>query len=263
MLEALQLDCKRESDRIVQFIRQRVSEAGYERAVVGLSGGIDSALTACLCAAALGPRNVRGMVLPYKSSNPNSERDALLQADALGIDVERFDITDMVAPFVRHYPDLTPRRKGNIMARSRMIALFDQSVAFRALVAGTSNRTELLLGYFTIYGDGASSFEPIAHLYKCQVRALSRHVGVVRAIIDKAPSADLWQGQTDEAELGFTYDEADAILYLNTERGLSVPQIVDQGYDAPVVEAVLYRMRSTAFKRQPVPCLPTEEGHTV
>ncbi len=257
MLEGLQLDCARESERIVTFIRNYVDRAGFGRVVVGLSGGIDSALTACVCAAALGPRNVRAMILPYKTSNPDSEGHARLQAEALGIDIERFEITDMVEPFVQHYPDISDRRKGNIMARSRMIALFDQSVAYDALVAGTSNRTELLLGYFTLFGDGAASFEPLAHLYKCQVRALSRHMGVIRAIIDKQPSADLWRGQTDEGELGFTYDEADAVLYLNTEQGLSSSQIADHGIEPAVIQSVLHRMRSTAFKRSPVPCLRT------
>jgi NAD+ synthase len=148
------------------------------------------------------------------------------------------------------FPDVDVRRKGNIMARCRMIALFDQSAAFGGLVAGTSNRTETLLGYFTMHGDGAAALKPIAHLYKCQVRQLSRHVGVPDEIILKAPSADLWEGQTDEGELGFSYDEADQILYLLTEAKLTAAQAAARGFPLATVEAIQRRWQSTEFKRR-------------
>jgi len=258
MLYELEIDCARECDRIVTFTRGVLAEAGYSRLVVNLSGGLDSALTAALSVRAVGRENVRAMILPYRTSNPSSEAHAVAQAEELGIRYDRFDITPLVEPFVARYPDIDDRRKGNIMARARMIVLFDQAAAFHALAAGTSNRTELLLGYFTIFGDGAASFEPIGHLYKCQVRALARHVGVIRDILEKAPSADLWQGQTDEAELGFSYAEADAILYLLTERHESPESIVARGYERTVVDAIIARMRATEFKRRPVPILSAE-----
>lgn len=263
MLPALQLDCRRESARIVAFIRQVLAKAGYSRLVVGLSGGVDSSLAASLSVQAVGPENVRGMLLPYQTSNPDSEAHARAMAEQLGVSCERFEITDMVNSLVAHYPEMDDRRKGNVMARCRMIALFDQSVQFGGLVAGTSNRTELLLGYFTIHGDGAASLEPIGHLYKCQVRALARHLGVPRAIIEKAPSADLWRGQTDEGELGFTYDEADQILHLLTERGLTADQVAARGLDLQTIAAIRHRMGVTEFKRRLAPVLSVEGRATL
>jgi len=258
MLSELQLDCQRERARIVAFIRQVLANAGYYRVVVGVSGGIDSALTTVLCVEALGAENVRAMILPYETSNPDSEGHARMLIDSLGISFTRFEITDMVRPLIARYPDMSDRRKGNIMARCRMIALFDQSMLFHALVAGTSNCTELLLGYFTLHGDGAASFEPIGHLYKCQVRALARHLGVPEPILAKAPSADLWKGQTDEGELGFTYDEADQILYLATECGLTVEEMVARGFEGQTVGAIVGHMEATAFKRCMPPMLRVE-----
>ena len=256
MLEELQLEPERERVRIVGFIQEYLAQAGCSRLVMGLSGGIDSALTARLCVDALGRAGVFAMMLPHRSSNPESEAHARLVIDQLGISYERFDISEMVQPLLDRYPGMDDRRRGNIMARCRMIALFDQSGLRRGFVAGTSNRTELLLGYFTIYGDGAASLEPIGHLYKCQVRSLARHVEIPDAIIDKAPSADLWAGQTDEGELGFTYDEADQILCLLTERGLDEGGMIDRGFAPQTVRAVAGRMRGTAFKR----CMPPSLG---
>ena len=263
MPKGLILDCERERARIVAFIRDQLAAAGYSRVVLGLSGGVDSALVAALCVEAIGAENVRATVMPYRTSTPESEEHALVQARTLGLRLFRFEITDVVQPFIAADSAIDDRRKGNLMARARMMALFDQSMASRGLVAGTSNRTEYLLGYFTIFGDGAASFEPLWHLYKCQVRAMARHVGVLDAILDKAPSADLWAGQTDEGDLGFTYDEADAVLYLATERGLPAPEVAARGYRLDVVEAVLRRMRSTEFKRLPLPSLSTDGRHTL
>jgi len=262
MLRGLELDCERERARIVAFIREQSSTAGYSRVVMNLSGGVDSALVAVLCVQAVGAANVRALFLPHRTTNPESEQHAMAQARALGLQVQRFDITPVVEPFIAADPAIDERRIGNLMARARMMALFDQSAAFRGLAAGTSNRTEYLLGYFTLFGDGAASFEPLWHLYKQQVRALARHVGVLEPIIAKAPSADLWAGQTDEGELGFTYDDADAILYLATERGLPPPEIAARGYSLAVVDAVLRRMKATEFKRSPLPSLSTAGRHT-
>ena len=255
MLEPLQLDTAREAARIVSFLREQLALAGCSRMVVGLSGGVDSALVAALGVQAVGQGNVRGMILPHETSNPESEAHACMVAERLGITCERFDITRMVRPLLKRYPDMDARRKGNIMARARMIVLYDQSALVGGLVVGTSNRTETLLGYFTLHGDGAASLKPIAHLYKCQVRALAQCMGVPQVIIAKAPSADLWQGQTDEGELGFTYDEADQVLYLLTERRLGVDEIVALGFASRTVEAIARRMEATAFKRRQPPAL--------
>lgn len=262
MLKGLTLDCERERARIVAFIRDQLAAAGYSRVVLGLSGGLDSALTAALCVQALGAANVHAVTMPHRTSNPESELHATAQARALGLDPLRFDITGVVEPYLAD-PSITDLRRGNLMARARMMTLFDQAAALRALVAGTSNRTEYLLGYFTMFGDAAASFEPLMHLYKCQVRALSRHVGVLEVIVNKAPSADLWPGQTDEGELGYTYAEADAILYLLTERALPPPEVAARGYALATVEAVQRKMRSTAFKRVPPPFLSIDGRHAL
>ena len=251
----LVLDAERESARIVSFIQDYCARAGFGRAVLNLSGGVDSALVASLCARALGSENVLALILPYETSSPQSEAHARMVVQATGIRCAKYDITPMVKALVDHFADMDGRRRGNVMARCRMIYLYDQSVAFDALPMGTSNRTETLLGYFTLHGDGAAAVEPIAHLYKCQVRALSQYLGVPQAILDKAPSADLWAGQTDEGELGFTYDEADAVLYMVTERGLDENGIVSSGLPRGTVQAIIRRMRATRFKRLPPPDL--------
>jgi NAD+ synthase len=179
--------------------------------------------------------------------------------DKLGIPFARFEITEMVEPLFQRYPVINKTRRGNAMARCRMLILYDHTEEFGGLVLGTTNRTEWLLGYFTIHGDGAAAIEPVAHLYKCQVRSLAAYVGVPDYIIEKAPSADLWAGQTDEKELGFTYDAADQILYLLTEHDLSAEAVSARGFDSKVVQAVKRHMESTAFKRSLPPMLST--GH--
>jgi NAD+ synthase len=251
----LQMDCARETDRIVAFIRQTLSEAHCSRLVLGLSGGIDSGLVAALGARAVGAANVMGVLMPYCTSNPSSKNHGMLVADWLEMPRDCFEITGMVEPLITAFPALNARRLGNIMARCRMIVLFDQSVQFGGLVAGTGNRTETLLGYFTMHGDGAAALKPIAHLYKHQVRQLAQYLGVPQAIIDKAPSADLWQGQTDEGELGFTYAQADEVLYLISECRWSAEQVAASHVDLPLVHAIQKRMADTAFKRQTPPAL--------
>ncbi len=258
MIPSLQLDCPRECDRIVAFMRGRLDEAGFDRLVLGMSGGIDSALVGALAARAIGPENVHAIVMPHRTSNPESAAHALLVNEWLGLSWECCDISPMVDAMAAGDPTMDDRRKGNVMARSRMMVLFDRAAKLGALVAGTSNRTETLLGYFTIFGDGACSLKPIAHLYKCQVRALAGHMGVPGAILRKAPSADLWQGQTDEGDLGFTYDEADRILYLLTELGQDEASIVARGYAIETVQAIQRRMRLSAFKLCQPPALSVE-----
>jgi NAD+ synthase len=251
MLDALGLDVQREQQRIAAFIREQMASTSLSHTVVGLSGGVDSSLTAALCVDALGADKVIGMFLPYRTSNPESEAHGRLVAEWLGVTTKHFEITDMVRPLLEARPDISPQRLGNVMARCRMIVLFDESAASDGLVVGTSNRTEWLLGYFTLGGDNMAAFEPLGHLYKCQVRQLAAHMGMPEPIITKAPSADLWPGQTDEGELGFSYDDADAVLYLLTERGMAPEEIAAQlDLEPAVVQEIERQMRNTAFKRR-------------
>ena len=263
-LTPLQLNTTLARRMIVDFIHVELTRVGFTRGILGLSGGIDSSLVAFLAAEALGAENVLGMILPYRTSNPESRADAELVARQLDIQTRVIEITPMVEPYLAHLStalastDAQPsaqddRRRGNVMARARMIVLYDQSEEWRALVLGTSNKTETLLGYTTLFGDNAAAIQPIADLYKSQVRQLARVVGVPERIIAKAPSADLWQGQTDEGELGFTYDEADAILYRLVDERRRVNDVIAEGFDARVVQRIVELMRRNHFKRVPPP----------
>src|SRR5690606_26315303 len=196
------------------FIHSEITRVGLSRAVIGLSGGLDSALSCFLAVEALGPENVLAVRMPYRTSSPQSLEHAQLVIDQLGVQSITVDITPMVEPLFERFPDVSPHRRGNVMARERMIILYDQSEAFGGLVVGTGNKTEILLGYTTLYGDSASALNPLGDLYKTQVRQLARAVGVPEVIIEKAPSADLIIGQTDEGDLGYTYAEVDKLLYL-------------------------------------------------
>jgi len=235
------------------FIESEVTRAGFSRAVIGLSGGIDSALSCVLAVEALGPENVLAVKLPYKSSNPDSSAHAELLIDQLGIPDKTIEITELVEPLFDRNPDMTKLRRGNVMARERMIVLYDQSEVFKGLVIGTSNKTEILLGYSTQFGDAASAINPIGDLYKTQVRQLARAMDIPPVIIDKAPSADLWVGQTDEDELGFTYEEADCILYLLVDQRYSPQECEEAGFDKKLVEMILRRVQRTQYKRMQPP----------
>jgi NAD+ synthase len=217
--------------------------------VFGLSGGIDSALAAYLAAEALGPENLFAVMMPYQSSSPASLADARLVVDALGLPHDVVEITPMVDPLFARFPDISAARKGNVMARQRMIVLFDQSLARGALVLGTSNKTEFLLGYTTWYGDSAASIQPIGDLYKTQVRALSRALGVPQPILDKHPSADLWPGQTDETELGISYDEVDQVLYLLVDERMDAARVIDLGFSETLVTRVQRLVKNMQYKR--------------
>ncbi|HEX3053675.1 MAG TPA: NAD+ synthase [Aggregatilineaceae bacterium] len=234
---------------LVLFLRDAVTKVGFKKAVLGLSGGIDSALSAYLVAEALGPENVLAVRMPYKSSSQGSLDDAQAVIDALGIQSDTIEITPMVDPLIARFPDMSAMRKGNIMARTRMVALYDQSAAFNGLVIGTSNKTETLLGYTTIYGDNAAAVQPIADLYKTQVRQLSRALGMPEQLISKAPSADLWEGQTDEGELGYTYEMADQALYLLVDERYSVDEVVAEGFERSFVERIWRQVRLNHYKR--------------
>jgi NAD+ synthase len=231
------------------FLRSEITRVGYGRAVLNLSGGIDSALACYLAAEALGPENVLALRLPYRTSSKDSLDHAQMVIDALGVQSITLEITEMVDPLFARFPEANPVRRGNAMARARMIVLYDQSEAFRALPVGTGNKTEILLGYTTLYGDSANALNPIGDLYKTQVRQLSRALGIPEAIVVKAPSADLWTGQTDEGELGFTYEEVDKLLYLLVDQRYRPQECVEAGFEPGFVNRVVERVRRNQFKR--------------
>lgn len=231
------------------FIKSEITRAGFSRAVIGLSGGIDSALSCALAAEALGPQNVLAVRMPYKASSRDSLDHAQLLIDQLGVQSETIEITDMVDPLIARDADMSKVRKGNIMARARMIVLYDRSEDFKGLVIGTSNKTEILLGYTTLWGDMASALNPIGDLYKTQVRQLSSALNLPAPILDKAPSADLWAGQTDETDLGFTYEAADRLLYLLVDQRYLPADCIEAGFDQTLVEKIVARIRRFQFKR--------------
>jgi NAD+ synthase len=235
------------------FIKTEVTRTGLSRAVIGLSGGIDSALSCVLAVEALGKENVLAVRMPYKASSQGSLDHAQLLIDQLGIPSKTIEITDMVEPLFKLDSEMSNMRKGNVMARERMIILYDQSEVFKGLVIGTSNKTEILLGYSTMYGDAASAMNPIGDLYKTQIRQLSRAMNIPSPIIDKAPSADLWTDQTDEKELGFTYADVDKLLYLLIDQRYSPQEVIEAGFDEKFVQAVTMRVRRYQYKRMQPP----------
>jgi len=235
---------------LVGFIQNEVRKVGFERVVVGLSGGVDSSLVATLAAQALGPKNVLGVIMPYKTSDPKSRSDALEVIRQLGIEHLEIDITPQIDAYFERFPDGDQRRRGNKMARERKSIEYDQSSAWRALVIGTSNKTELLLGYGTIYGDMVSAINPIGDLYKTQVWQLADALGVPTAIVQKAPSADLWAGQSDETELGFQYRMIDQLLYYLVERRYSLEELKRQGFDEAFITEIMRRIRENQYKRR-------------
>ena len=231
------------------FIQSEVTRMGFSHALINLSGGIDSALSCMLAAEALGAENFLALRLPYKTSSADSLEHAQMVIDATGVQSLTIPITEMVDPLIQRFPDMNSMRKGNIMARVRMIVLYDQSVVFNGLGIGTGNKTEILLGYTTLYGDSACALNPIGDLYKTQVRQLSRALGVPEAIIQKPPTADLWIGQTDEGELGYTYAEVDQLLYLLIDQRYTPEECVEAGFAEPFVHSVVERVRRNQFKR--------------
>jgi NAD+ synthase len=235
---------------LVAFLRDEVRKVGLGRVVVGLSGGVDSSLSAFLAAEALGRENVLGVCMPYRTSSLDSLADAATVIDALGIPSLSVDITRQVDAYFQLFPDADNRRRGNKMARERMTVLYDQSARWQALVLGTSNKTELLLGYGTLHGDMASAVNPLGDLYKTQVWALAEAVGVPEAVIRKQPSADLFQGQTDEADLGFAYREVDRLLYLMVDERYSTAELEAAGFAGDFVRRVSDLVRNSQFKRR-------------
>jgi NAD+ synthase len=238
---------------IAEFIRGQLRQAGFERLVLGLSGGIDSGLVAYLAAEAIGAPNLLCVLMPYRTSSPASRADAEEVVRRLGCASELVDISPMVDAFFASDPDASALRRGNFMARQRMAVLYDRSVTWGGLVVGTGNKTESLIGYTTIFGDNACAFNPIGDLYKSQVRQVAAAMDVPEAIISKAPSADLWPGQTDEAEADISYPLLDRLLFWRIDKRRSIDELVAMGFERALVERVDRMIATSEFKRQVPP----------
>lgn len=236
---------------LVDFIRDQIHNAGFSKAVIGLSGGVDSAVSAFLSVEALGKENVRAILMPYTTSSPESQLDASSVVKALGINSEVVDVTPMVDPLISASKIVDNVRRGNVMARMRMIVLYDCSLRDNALVVGTSNKTETMLGYGTLFGDTACALNPLGDLYKTQVWQLAESLGVPRKIIDKKPSADLWQNQTDEGELGFLYKDVDRLLYYMIDERRRDDELAKMDFAKEFIDRVKKRVRQNQFKRRP------------
>ena len=235
---------------LVRFIRNEIERTGFRRAVLGLSGGIDSSAVAYLTVRALGPDNVLAVTMPYKTSSDETRRDSRVVIAALGLQTIDVPITPQIDAYLATVGNVSQMRVANKCARERMTILYDQSVAFEGLVVGTSNKTELLLGYSTQFGDLASAINPIGDLYKTQLRQLAAHLGLPAAIMSKAPSGDLWVGQTDEGELGFSYDQVDRLLFLFVDRRWQPAQLGRAGFDSEFIDRVLRMIRRNQYKRR-------------
>ncbi len=232
------------------FIHDETLRAGKKRVVVGLSGGIDSALSATLARRALGEDGVIGILMPYRSSDPSGVKDAGALARKLGIRTELLDVTPMVDAYFSSRPRASRVRRGNKMARERMSILYDRSAVHEALVLGTSNKTELLLGYGTIHGDMASSINPIGDLYKTQVRQMARHLKIPASIRSKVPSADLWPEQTDESEIGYSYEMIDQLLYLLVDERYTLDDALAAGWPRSMLTRISRLIIRSQYKRR-------------
>ena len=249
-MNKLDLNLKEVHNELVEFLRESFKKAGFSKAVLGLSGGIDSALVAYLLRDALGKENVLAIMMPYKSSNPDSLNHAKLVVEDLGINSKTIEITDMIDAYFKNEKEATSLRMGNKMARERMSILFDYSSKENALVVGTSNKTEIYLGYSTQFGDSACALNPIGDLYKTNIWDLSRYLKIPNELIEKKPSADLWEGQTDEQEMGLTYKEADKVLYRMLEENKKVEEVLAEGFNKDLVDNILRRMNRSEYKRR-------------
>lgn len=248
--EPLKLDNTLVEKVLVKFIKEEIASAGLSKAVVGLSGGVDSAVSCALAARALGPENVLAVMIPYKSSSPDSLTDAKKVVELTGVRSEIADITTMAEPYFQDNDEIGKLRIGNVLARLRMIVLYDRSAREKALVVGASNKSEILLGYGTLFGDLASAINPIGDLYKTQVWELAKYLGLPESVIEKKPTADLWEGQTDEDELGFTYKEVDKLLYSMIDERRSDEELIAMNFPKNFISEVRELVRKNQFKRR-------------
>ena len=249
-MNKLDLNLKEVHSELVEFLRENFKKAGFSKAVLGLSGGIDSALVAYLLRDALGKENVLAIMMPYKSSNPDSLNHAKLVVEDLGINSKTIEITEMIDAYFKNEKEATSLRMGNKMARERMSILFDYSSKENALVVGTSNKTEIYLGYSTQFGDSACALNPVGDLYKTNIWDLSRYLKIPNELIEKKPSADLWEGQTDEQEMGLTYKEADQVMYRLLEENKTVEEVLAEGFNKDLVDNIVRRMNRSEYKRR-------------
>ena len=247
--QCLHLNYALVEDILLAFIRNEISKFGFRSAVLGLSGGIDSAVVCELAAKALGPENVLAVLMPYRKSSPESIRHARMMVERTGVQSEQVEISGAVEAFFESVPDAGKLRMGNVMSRTRMLYLYDISARDNRLVVGTSNKTELLLGYGTLFGDMASAVNPIGDLYKTQIWGLARHLQLPEEIVEKTPSADLWEGQSDEEDLGFGYEEVDLLLYMMLEKRMSKEAIVGEGIDESFYDTVRKMVVRNQYKR--------------
>jgi NAD+ synthase len=254
-MKGLELDNDPACEKLVQFIREHTQKQGFSRVLLGLSGGLDSTVAAYLAVKALGWENLLGVFMPHDVSHSASLRDAQEVASALNIRTRLVDITPMSDAFMDAFENATPVQLGNVMARCRMVVLYQISAEEKALVMGTSNKSEILLGYGTLHGDLACAFNPLGDLYKTQIRMLAAGLGVPPAILKKPPSADLWEGQSDEGELGLTYAEADRLLVRWIDGGASREALQLEGFSDEFIDRVQQRVKSQRFKSLP-PAIP-------
>jgi NAD+ synthase len=246
----LKINAELVTEILSRFIRVEIHRAGFDRVVVGLSGGIDSSVVTFLCVRALGPQNVLTVTMPYKTSSEATRRDSQAVVQQLGVHTLDVPISDQIDAYFAHIGDATQLRLANKCARERMTVLYDQSAAFGGLVAGTSNKSELLLGYGTQFGDMASAINPVGDLYKTQLVELARYLKVPEEILSKEPTGDLWVGQTDESELGFSYAEVDRLLVLMVDRRWRRSELLQAGFDAEFVDRVATMIRRNHYKRR-------------
>jgi NAD+ synthase len=248
--DGLAINCPLVEQILCGFIRSEIYRTGFRKAVIGLSGGIDSTAVTYLAAKALGPENVLTVTMPYKTSSKATREDSRLVIEALGVQTLDLPITDQVDAYFGRWPNASRMRRANKCARERMTVLYDQSAAFEGLVIGTSNKSELLLGYGTLFGDMASAINPIGDLYKTQLRQLSGCLGVPQEILNKQPTGDLWEGQTDEGELGFSYLDVDRLLVLMVDGHWSAEELVHAGFDPAFVARIVKLVRGSHYKRR-------------
>jgi NAD+ synthase len=253
MKEILKINAERVRDFLVEFLRDEFKKANFQNAIFGMSGGVDSTVVGYLCRLAFGRPNTYGIILPYKNTPKVSVDHAYLVGRTLGIRYLRFNVTPQIDYYFKNFPQADKIRIGNKIARERMSILYDLSYHFNGLVVGSSNKSEIYLGYGTIFGDLAWLINPLGDLFKTEIYQLAEFLGVPKEIIEKKPSAELWEGQTDEDELGFTYKEADIVLYYYVEKNMSADEIANQVKEVSKekIYKIIERVRNTDFKRKP------------